>query len=66
MLIVRTELSSVSCVVLEKVSIGEEKCDVTLQWQQNFWITTMRDLSNDNGEGNELGKKAIEYRSVTS
>ena len=59
MLIVRTELSSVSCVALERVSIGEEKCDVTLPWQQNFWITTMGDLSNDNGDGNERGKKAI-------
>ena len=59
MLIVRTELSSVSCVALERVSIGEEKCDVTLPWQQNFWITTMGDLSNDNGDGNEHGIKAI-------
>ena len=52
MLIVRTEL--------ERVSIGGEKCDVTLPWQQNFWITTMGDLSNDNGDGNENGKKAID------
>ena len=59
MLIVRTELSSVSCVALERVSIGEEKCDFTLPWQQNFWITTMGDLSNDNGDGNEHGIKAI-------
>ena len=58
MLIVRTELSSVSCVAF-RVSIGEEKCDVTLPWQQNFWITTMGDLSNDNGDGNEHGIKAI-------
>ena len=58
MLIERTELSSVSCV-LERVSIGEENCDVTLPWQQNFLITTMGNLSSDNGDGKEHGKKAI-------
>ena len=58
MLIERTELSSVSCV-LERVSIGEENCDVTLPWQQNFLITTMGNLSSDNGDGKEHSKKAI-------
>ena len=37
----------------------EKKCDVTLLWQQNFWITTLGSLSNDDGDGNENGKKAI-------
>ena len=30
-----------------------------LLWQQNFWITTIGDLTNDDGDGNENGKKAI-------
>ena len=33
------------------------KCDVTLPWQQNFWITTIGSLSKDDGDGNENGKK---------
>ena len=37
----------------------EEKCDVTLPWQQNFWLTTMENLSNDDGDGDDNGKKAI-------
>ena len=57
MLIVRTELSSVSCVVLERVSIGEEKCDVTLPWQQNFWITTMGDLGGTTVTATSTAKK---------
>ena len=36
-----------------------EKCDVMLPWYQNFWITKTVSLSNDNGDGNENGKKAI-------
>ena len=36
---------------------GEEKCDITLPWQQNVWITTMGNLSNDDGGGNENVKK---------
>ena len=31
----------------------EGRCDVTLPWQQNFWITTIGSLSNDDGDGNE-------------
>ena len=27
----------------------EEKCDVRLPWWQNFWITTIGSLSNDDG-----------------
>ena len=34
-----------------------ERCDVTLPWQQNFWITTIRSLSNDAGDGKEKWKK---------
>ena len=28
----------------------EEKCDVTLPWQQNFWITTTGSFCNGDGE----------------
>ena len=38
----------------------EEKCDVTLPWLQNFWITTVGSLSNENG------KKAIGMISETT
>ena len=34
-----------------------EKYDVTLLWYQNFWITTIGSLSNDDRDGNETGKK---------
>ena len=37
----------------------ELKYDVTLPWYQNFWITTIGNLSKDDGDGNENGKKAI-------
>ena len=37
----------------------EEKCDITLPWYQNFWIATIGSSSNDDGDGNENGKKAI-------
>ena len=37
----------------------EEKSDVTLPWEQKFWMTTMKSLSKDDGENNENGKKAI-------
>ena len=36
-----------------------ERCHVTLPWQQNFWITTIGSLSNDNDDNNENGKKAL-------
>ena len=29
----------------------EGKCDVTLPWYQNFWITTIESFGNDNGDG---------------
>ena len=37
----------------------EEKSDVTLPWYQNFWITRVGSLSNEDGDDNENGKKAI-------
>ena len=36
---------------------GEENCDATLPWWQNFWMTTIGSLSNDDGDGNENGNK---------
>ena len=39
----------------------ELRCDVTLPWLQNFWMTTMGSLSNDDGDGNENDKKAIGF-----
>ena len=42
------------------ISNREEKCDVTLPWYQNFWIATIGDFSNDDGDGNENGKKVID------
>ena len=38
---------------------GEKRCDVTLPWWQNFWMTAIGSLSNDDVDGNENGKKAI-------
>ena len=35
----------------------EEECDVTLPWYQNFGMTTKGSLSNNDGDGNENGKK---------
>ena len=37
----------------------EEKCDVTLPWKQNFWITTTGSLGNNDGDDNENCNKAI-------
>ena len=37
----------------------EEKCDVTSPWWQNFWIPTIGNLTHDDGDGNENGKKTI-------
>ena len=34
----------------------EEKCDVTLPWNQNFWITTRGSIRNDEDDGNEKEK----------
>ena len=39
----------------------EQRYDVTLPWLQNFWMTTIGSLSNDDGDGNENGKKAISF-----
>ena len=41
------------------VSQKKGKFDVTLPWLQNFWIKTLGSLSNDDGDGNETGKKVI-------
>ena len=40
---------------------SEEKCDVTLPWQQNVLITTMGSLSNDDSEDNENDKNSIGF-----
>ena len=47
----------------EKIKVGgnRKKCDVTLPWYQNFWIPTIGSLSNNNGDGNENGKKTIDH-----
>ena len=37
----------------------EEKCEVTLPWQQSLWITTIGSLSNDAVDGKENWKNAI-------
>ena len=39
----------------------EERCDVTLPWQQNFWITTIGSLINDDGEGKENSKRSNRF-----
>ena len=38
---------------------NREKYDVTLPWEQKFWMAAMKSLSKDDGENNENGKKAI-------
>ena len=40
------------------LGMNREKCDLTLPWYQTFWITTIRGSRNDDGDGNENGKKA--------
>ena len=35
-------------------------------WQQNFGMTTIGSLSNDDGDGNENGKKAEDQISKTT
>ena len=52
-----TELKGRWSVILPTNLNREEKCDVTLPWYQNFWITTTESLNNDDGDGNENGKK---------
>ena len=36
----------------------EEKSDVTLPWQQNFWITTRGSQRYNDGDGNENGEES--------
>ena len=43
----------------DPVNSREEKCDITLPWQQNFGLTTKGNLGNGDGGGNKNGKKAI-------
>ena len=40
------------------LALKESVSNRTLPWKQNFWITTIGSLSNDDGDGNENGKKA--------
>ena len=35
-----------------------------LPWQQNFWITRIGSLSNDEGNDNENGKKQQIYTAI--
>ena len=35
---------------------SREKCDFTLPWYQNYWITTIRSLSNEDGDASENGQ----------
>ena len=39
---------------------SREKCDFTLPWYQNYWITTIRSLSNEDGDASENGEKTQE------
>ena len=32
---------------------SREKCDFTLPWYQNYWITTIGSLSNEDGDASE-------------
>ena len=36
---------------------SREKCDFTLPWYQNYWITTIGSLRNEDGDASENGKK---------
>ena len=47
---------------VRKYQTNGEKCDVMLPWQQNIWITTIGSLSNNDGDGNENGKKSNKFR----
>ena len=49
-----------TCHVPPCFAIRGEKCNVTLPWWQNFWITTKGSSSNDDRDGNKNGMKAIE------
>ena len=46
--------------------IERGQCDVTLPWWQNFWITTIGSLSNDDGDGDgkENSKQNNRFRAV--
>ena len=36
---------------------SRQKCDFTLLWYQNYWITTIGSLSNEEGDASENGEK---------
>ena len=47
--------------VMQQGPPGTAKADLCyIPWKQNFWLTTKGNLSNDDGDGNKKGKKAIE------
>ena len=39
----------------------EEKWDITLPWQQHFWITTMGSLSNNNSDSKKERPKSNQF-----
>ena len=49
-----------TCHVPACCAIRGEKCNVTLPWWQNFWITTTGGSSNDDRDGNKNGMKTVE------
>ena len=36
---------------------SRQKCDFTLLWYQNYWITKIGSLSNEEGDASENGEK---------
>ena len=36
---------------------SRQKCDFTLLWYKNYWITTIGSLSNEEGDASENGEK---------
>ena len=56
----RFNKESTTCHVPACFSIRGEKCNVTLPWWQNFWITINGSFSNDDRDGNKNGMKAVE------
>ena len=36
---------------------SRQKCDFMLLWYQNYWITTIGSLSNEEGDASENGEK---------
>ena len=46
--------------------IERRSVKVMLPWQQNFWITTIASLGNDDGGDSKNGKKQYVYISKTT